>query len=90
MDIERRCDVCAGPTKSGIRHIHELEPGEAAHIAGSRRLVEVESVGPGRVQVYEERDPEKVEFQAQGKRVTFTRSRGGTTILSPFTEVEPI
>lgn len=90
--MSRVCPVCEEQgrrreTKDHLRHLHELEPGDEALVPYVERLVQVIEVGPGRVRVAEDTDPEHVSFRAAGKDVSFESTTSSETVMSPTTEV---
>lgn len=90
--MSRVCAVCEEQgrrreLKDHLHHLHELEPGDEALVPYVERLVKVIAVGPGRVRVAEDTDPEHVSFRAAGKDVSFERTASSETVMSPTTEV---
>lgn len=89
----RRCKIEGRRrlTRGDVRHLHELEEGEAFVLAGSRRESRLIEKRPGRCSILDPTPAEEVAFETfDGREVSFERNGSDRRDVSPTTLVEPV
>lgn len=89
----RRCKVEGRRrlTRDELRHLHELEEGDAFILAGTRRTSRLLEKRRGRCVILDPTPAEEVSFETfDGREVAFERNGSDERMVAPTTIVEPL